>query len=103
MGPNARKPAPGIGVRGGKPAEILRLDAADATVIQTNDGKRSEWVDYLQVNDECDLVPLDPMAALRAFNGILVGVTRQGRPHGAEPLLSGEWDLSLLLTRLTQS
>ena len=91
-GPNARKPAPGIGIvaAGAAATRVVRLDATDAAVAQTNDGKRSEWCDYLRVGDECDLIPNDPDAALALFEGRVFGVSRNGRPLGAEPFVSAE-------------
>ena len=100
MGPRARYPAPGIGVRTSADGltEVLRLPEAEAAAlnpqggIQMNDGKRSEWCEYLKVGDEVDLIPNDAFAALRAFDGAVVGIRRSGLPLGAEPVTCGAWN-----------
>ena len=99
MGPGARLPAPGIGLREGADGltEVIRMPEAEAAALnpqagfQTNDGKRSEWCEYLKAGDEVDLVPLDATAVLRAFSGKVVGIQRSGRPLGAEPAACGAW------------
>lgn len=74
------------------------MPEADAAVlnpqagVQTNDGKRSEWCEYLKVGDEVDLIPNDILAALRAFDGAVVGIRRSGLPLGAEPVTCGAWN-----------
>ena len=100
MGPGARLAAPGIGLRcsaDGLLADVVRLPEAEAAKLnpeagfQTNDGKRSEWCEYLKAGDEVDLVPFDALATLRAFGGAVVGIQRSGRPLGAEPVTCGAW------------
>jgi len=58
----------------------------------SNDGKRSEWVDFVQVGDTVQLVPEDVMSALKdsGFNTLL-GVRRIGRPLGADPIVEKIW------------
>ncbi|KAH8049466.1 exodeoxyribonuclease III [Aureococcus anophagefferens] len=95
-GPGARRAAPGIGLAAGDGSVDLRwLSDAEAAARgdqpQTGDGKWSEWVEYLAVGDEVDLVPRDVAGALEAFGGAVRGVTRRERPPGAQPLLKGAW------------
>ena len=71
----------------------------------SNDGKRSEWADFLKVGDTVQLVPYDPLAILRVspnddddsgesqpptFNTLL-GIRRAGRPLGADPIVENIW------------
>ncbi|KAH8060481.1 exodeoxyribonuclease III [Aureococcus anophagefferens] len=99
-GPAPRAPARalalGIGLAAGDGSVDLRwLSDAEAAARgdqpQTGDGKWSEWVEYLAVGDEVDLVPRDVAGALEAFGGAVRGVTRRERPPGAQPLLKGSW------------
>ena len=57
---------------------------------QTNDGKRSEWCEFLRAGDEVDIVPADPLAALASFGEecSVVAFTRACRPPGAEPVVA---------------
>jgi hypothetical protein len=100
-GKNSNRPAPGIGVRVGSDgfAQVVRLSEVEAEAahaggerIQPNDGKWSEWVEFLKPGDEVDLVPDSPMAVIReAPAGRVLGVSRAWRPLGAEPYVSAEW------------
>jgi len=103
-GSSARLPVPGIGLRTTTAGEtvIKRLGeveaAAEATgygfnQFQPNDGKRSEWCEYLRPRDEVDLVPVGRLLRcdLAMFGDRIVGVTRKERPLGAEPVVAGEW------------
>lgn len=104
-GAGASMEAPGIGWRareGGHCGELFRL-----TDMNTNDGKRSEWCDFLQRGDQIQLVPLDPYGALNLRREItgsesasltasyrrVFGVRREGRPRGAEPAVECAVDL----------
>jgi len=99
MGTRARYAAPGIWLRAAADGltEVVRLPEAEAAAlnpeagIQTNDGKRSEWCEYLKAGDEVDLVPLDALAVLESFDGAVIGIRRSGRPLGAEPVTCGAW------------
>lgn len=112
-GRNSNRAAPGIGVRAGSDrfVEVVRLSEGEAAAaqagriqlnaeyrgggIQPNDGKWSEWVEFLKPGDEVDLVLLSPVAAIReAPEGRVVGVSRAGRPLGAEPYVSAEWPIA---------
>jgi hypothetical protein len=85
-------PAPGVALRS------VDADAADESmrlvrVENSNDGKRSEWCEFLQPGDQLQLVPRDPHLALAAFDTLL-GVTRDGHrgiPRGAEPKVEAAW------------
>lgn len=63
----------------------------------SNDGKRSEWADFLAVGDTVQLVLNDPLSILanaepseEQFN-VLVGIRRAGRPLGADPIVEKIW------------
>ena len=66
----------------------------------SNDGKRSEWADFLQVGDTIQLVPTDPAPILWSKPSsssslqfpYLVGIRRQGRPLGADPIVEKIWE-----------
>ena len=58
----------------------------------SNDGKRSEWADFLRVGDTVQLVPLEPHTVLRAADyTTMYGVRRSNRPKGADPLVEAVW------------
>jgi len=90
-GPGAAMPAPGVALQSvedsmSAPLQLLRI-------ANSNDGKRSEWCEFLAANDQVQLVPADIGAALEAFDS-LVGITRDGHldvPPGAEPVVSAAW------------
>ena len=70
------------------------LDATETTEesSNSNDGKRSEWADFLSVGDTVQLVPCDPATVfLDAPFQRLVGVRRIGRPLGADPIVEEVW------------
>ena len=92
LGSGARRPAPGIGVDADSGLRWLDDDEAAARNLapQTGDGKFSEWVDFLAVGDELDLVPHNPLEALELFGGRVHAVTRAERPAGAQPLVARE-------------
>lgn len=79
-------------------------DPADTTEesSNSNDGKRSEWADFLQVGDAVQLVPFDPLALLLSGDGErgescftrLLGIQRAGRPLGADPIVEKIWTWS---------
>ena len=92
-GPGAAMPAPGIEVRpsasattGGSPLQLLRIG-------NTNDGKRSEWCEFLVKGDTLQIVPGSLETSFAAFD-VLVGLTRDGDkqvPRGAEPIVEACW------------
>lgn len=58
----------------------------------SNDGKRSEWADFLSVGDTVQLVPNDTSRVLRESPfDVLLGVRRIGRPLGADPIVERIW------------
>lgn len=74
-----------------------------ATTSNSNDGKRSEWVNFLRVGDTVQLVPSSPQDSLLEFvkkfdfygeGGKCVrvyGINFEGRPMGSEPVVVCEW------------
>lgn len=96
VGQNARRAAPGIGVRADDLglAEIFRLSEDEGRLqgnLQPNDGKWSEWCEFLKLGDQVDLVPSSALAALRAAGGSVCAISRADRPLGAEPEVVGRW------------
>eukprot|EP00551_Chaetoceros_affinis_P009073 CAMPEP_0203675934 /NCGR_PEP_ID=MMETSP0090-20130426/22697_1 /ASSEMBLY_ACC=CAM_ASM_001088 /TAXON_ID=426623 /ORGANISM="Chaetoceros affinis, Strain CCMP159" /LENGTH=293 /DNA_ID=CAMNT_0050542305 /DNA_START=42 /DNA_END=920 /DNA_ORIENTATION=- len=69
----------------------------------SNDGKRSEWVNFLRVGDNIQLLPLCEQEAIMAFvnsfkitsksedESRIYGVSSKGRPLGSEPLVVCRW------------
>jgi len=87
---------------------VLRwLDEKGPTACNSNDGKRSEWVNFLRIGDTVQLVPADGQGSLLQFSrqfgrqsneaddsrkSIRVfGISSQGRPMGSEPEVVCEW------------
>ncbi len=70
---------------------VLRGATTDES-SNSNDGKRSEWADFLVRGDTVQLVPYNATTVLResAFER-LVGVRRMGRPLGADPIVEQIW------------
>lgn len=61
----------------------------------SNDGKRSEWADFLSVGDAVQLVPNSAadLLTISKFD-MLLGVRRIGRPLGADPVVERIWHRS---------
>mmetsp|Transcript_16371 Transcript_16371/g.33613 ORF Transcript_16371/g.33613 Transcript_16371/m.33613 type:complete len:325 (-) Transcript_16371:231-1205(-) len=97
---------------------ILRwLDDGGPTLCNSNDGKRSEWVNFLRKGDTVQLVPTDGQDAIMQFvkrycekmidrivpmkdmndsgndsSSIrFFGISSEGRPLGSEPVVVCEW------------
>lgn len=81
---------------------ILRWEAAGGPLeCNSNDGKRSEWVNFLRVGDNVQLIPMKSneqaiMAFLYKFGeshdeSRIFGITTQGRPLGSEPQVTCKW------------
>ena len=70
---------------------VLRGATTDES-SNSNDGKRSEWADFLVRGDTVQLIPYNATTVLResAFERIL-GVRRMGRPLGADPIVEQIW------------
>ena len=96
MGMGASLPAHGISFDQGRlywkkrgPGDA-RLTTEDNS--NSNDGKRSEWADFLAVSDTVQLVPnsVDQILKSESFSSLL-GVRRIGRPLGADPIVEKVW------------
>lgn len=91
-GPGAAMPAPGVKLATTPSSDTGRLSLL--RVDNSNDGKRSEWCEFLQWGDQLQVVPASTEALLTAgpFD-VLVGVRRvgEGVPPGAEPRVSAVW------------
>ncbi len=63
----------------------------------SNDGKRSEWADFLVRGDTVQLIPYNTTRVLfeSGFQRI-IGVRRVGRPLGADPIVERLWKGSAL-------
>ena len=119
LGVGAAAPAQGIGLRPAASGEddavelfwLLRrreklTGAADPGNLpleerkNSNDGKRSEWVDFLRPGDTVQVVPSSPAACLGALAAspcpcpAVFGVRREGRPPGSEPAVERKWVLA---------
>ena len=80
---------------------ILRWDAEGGPfVCNSNDGKRSEWVNFLRIGDNVQLLPHfeeDSVMAFAEKYGIdskssrIYGVSSNGRPLGSEPMVICKW------------
>jgi hypothetical protein len=90
-GPGAAMPAPGVELRSEPGAPFVRVERID----NSNDGKRSEWCEYLRKDDQLQIVPGSISSVLCVYD-VLVGVRRVGkgvRP-GAEPVVDAAWKRS---------
>ncbi|EOD37740.1 hypothetical protein EMIHUDRAFT_251966 [Emiliania huxleyi CCMP1516] len=77
-GPGAAMPAPGVRVAVGAAGSVALLRVANS-----NDGKRSEWCEFLAPGDQCQLVPgNEDEAALRSLGVCCLG---------AEPVVEAAW------------
>ncbi len=106
MGIGASLPAHGIdfgtssSVPGGSHGQLFwrrrgpGMDAKETTEesSNSNDGKRSEWADFLSVGDTVQLVPNNAKEVLtNSPFRLLLGVRRIGRPMGADPIVERIW------------
>lgn len=104
-GAGASMDAPGVCYDSAdKSRGILRWETqAGPTECNSNDGKRSEWVNFLREGDTVQLLPRNPdLAALSFVNEFgresgesirVFGVSAKGRPLGSEPQVVCEWKL----------
>jgi hypothetical protein len=93
-GGGAAMEAPGIVLEGGS---VLRWKPStsfdDAFGSNSNDGKRSEWANFLRPSDQVQLVPA-PSALpkqIRYYGTRLdqvYGISSRGRPMGSEPIVA---------------
>lgn len=88
---------------------LLRWISEDGPIAcNSNDGKRSEWVNFLREGDNVQLLPADGQASLLQFSKQfgkqsagdsgtsirIFGISSQGRPMGSEPEVVCEWMIS---------
>jgi hypothetical protein len=106
--------APGVGYGSSKSNSkgVLRwLDEGGPTACNSNDGKRSEWVNFLRRQDTVQLLPNDGQDTLLEFykrqslsssidedgkggegtSTRIFGISNEGRPMGSEPAVVCEW------------
>jgi len=106
MGMGASLPAHGVNFGLSDDMKVGRLfwkkrgpgmDAMETTEesSNSNDGKRSEWADFLSVGDTVQLIPYQTSEVLCSskFDTIL-GMRRIGRPLGADPIVERIWQRS---------
>lgn len=90
-GAGAAMEAPGIVVENGCYLKWAAGGTEGFTDCNSNDGKRSEWVNFVRPGDQVQLRPhRDPAAAMLRFDHVW-GVSSAGRPLGAEPYIVGEF------------
>eukprot|EP01082_Thalassiosira_pseudonana_P015811 g14535.t1 g14535 contig9:2079654-2080493(-) len=104
--------APGVGFGSGTTCNrgFLRwLDEEGPTLCNSNDGKRSEWVNFLRKGDTVQLLPSDGQDSLLRFykqtesyeggDGTspfgVFGISLEGRPMGSEPAVVCTWWLDV--------
>jgi hypothetical protein len=102
-GAGAAMEAPGVLFDARDPSRgVLRWEQEDGpAACNSNDGKRSEWVNFLRRGDHVQLLPAHPektiLAFLHAYSSDserrcrMFGVTSKGRPLGSEPVVVCEW------------
>mmetsp|Transcript_11766 Transcript_11766/g.18054 ORF Transcript_11766/g.18054 Transcript_11766/m.18054 type:complete len:292 (+) Transcript_11766:188-1063(+) len=111
--------APGVGYDSNKSNSkgVLRwLDEGGPTACNSNDGKRSEWVNFLRKQDTVQLLPRNGQFTLLEFykrygqslsssidedgkggkgtSTRIFGISNEGRPMGSEPAVVCEWRCS---------
>ena len=110
-GAGASMEAPGVGFgscNSGNRGLLHWINEEGFIASNSNDGKRSEWVNFLRKDDTVQLVPADGQGSLLQFSrqfgtqstggednsasSIRVfGISSQGRPMGSEPEVVCEW------------
>ena len=89
--------APGIVVVQQQPDGFACLawqDAGGPQACNSNDGKRSEWANFLRPGDQVQLVPHDATRAILQAQQCKIkiyGVSSYQRPMGSEPAVVCEW------------
>ena len=86
-GSGASMEAPGIVYDNG----ILTWKNETAANSNSNDGKRSEWVAFLNPDDTVQLIPTSEKAMELLLHLPMYGITTQGRPLGSEPMVVCKW------------
>lgn len=92
-GSGAAMEAPGILFDSGG---ILRWQNPRGPVeCNSNDGKRSEWANFLRKGDTVQLLPLNVEEAILSAvkSDCIFGVSSEGRPLGSEPQVICQWTL----------
>ena len=69
-------------------ANQLQWLSDDLKECNSNDGKRSEWVAFLRLNDTVQLLPDEDW---RSWQLPIWGVSSRGRPLGSEPAVICKW------------
>ena len=66
------------------------------TACNSNDGKRSEWVQYLKEGDQIQLRPnnFETIVHSEALRHSIYGITMLGRPLGSEPRVVCRWNIT---------
>lgn len=89
--------APGVRyVDGGNNSGILQWNNSGPHASNSNDGKRSEWVNFLRKGDKVQLIPISAEESLvefiKYFDNMgqnecirVYGITTDGRPLGSDP------------------
>lgn len=105
-GTGASMEAPGVlfgcSPSGNDRGALRWIDERGPALCNSNDGKRSEWVNFLRKGDTVQLVPVDGQGAMlqmsKSFGsdgtngtGRLFGISSEGRPMGSEPEVVCEW------------
>ncbi len=106
-GAGASMEAPGVSFRQSSNYDdrgILRWDAEGGPLdCNSNDGKRSEWVNFLRVGDNVQFVPRYEERSIMAFlekfgfttnDSRIFGISAKGRPLGSEPKVTCKWILN---------
>ena len=78
------------------PVQIRWASPEGYAACNSNDGKRSEWVQYLKEGDQIQLRPNNVEAILRSatLRESIYGITMSGRPLGSEPIVVCKWNIS---------
>jgi hypothetical protein len=102
-GAGASMEAPGVlfgcSSSGNNRGALRWIDERGPSLCNSNDGKRSEWVNFLRKGDTVQLVPVDGQGAMMQISkrfgsdgeGRIFGISSEGRPMGSEPEVVCEW------------
>jgi hypothetical protein len=92
-GMGASMEAPGVKLHG---SCLLWESATGFADCNSNDGKRSEWVNFLRSGDQVQLKAENDEAAILLFQHSIYGVSAKNRPLGSEPIVVCDWKLEEL-------
>lgn len=90
-GKGAGMEAPGISLRQGNRLEWT--SDSGFTDCNSNDGKRSEWANFLSAGDQIQLRPSNLKESLELFRDHIYGISSAGRPLGAEPFVVCQFEM----------